>query len=418
MTQGVSSRGRRAGRALVVLGAAAFGLSGCGSASPPVEHRGDIVTPAHGELTAADVGTAQTAFGLDLLHAVCAHSPGENLVLSPTSAAEALGLIYPAAGGTAAEDLGILLHLPQWSPELEAAAADHTVALASLAHEGPTSGPDLRDSLRLSNRIWTAPGVEPVQAYLDAAATAFGAAVYSVDFPGDPQGATDQINDAVREDTAGLIDGLFDEPLSAGTRVVLTDALHLQARWSVPFRDTAPTPFDAPVGLVSVEMMTGALGVGHAAAGWQAVDLSYREETLSATAILPPVGTDPCAIDSEALGALADAEPHEVDVALPRVTIEQTHRLLDPLRELGLPVDGDFSGFGEEGLVVSEIVQKTYLAVDEDGTVAAAATGGAMTGSAPLGRELVQFDHPYLLLLTDTATGSPLFIAIVADPSS
>lgn len=411
---------RRARRLLLTagLGAVVAGLTGCGSSAPIVEHRGEVMAVAPGALTGVDVGAAQTAFGLDLLGAVCAQRPGENLVLSPTSAAEALGLLYPAAGGQTAESVGALLHLPAWSPDLVAAMADHTGALAALAKDGPTDGPDAPDSLQMSNRIWTALGVEPEQGYLDDVATAFDAAVHSVDFAGDPGGATDRINQSVREDTRGLIKALYDAPLPASTLVVLTNALYLHARWAVPFTETIPAPFAAPTGQTSVDMMTGAWGLGRAADGWQSVVLPYRDGTLTATAILPPVGTDPCAVDATVLSSLAASGTTEVSVALPRVTIEQTHELLDLLQGLGLPADGDYSRLGQAGLSISGVVQKAYLAVDEDGTVAAAATGIGLAGAAPVERELVTFDRPYLLLLTDTATASPLFVAVVADPSA
>ena len=92
-----------------------------------------------GSLTAGDVAEAQTAFGLDLLHAMCAGAAGGNVLLSPTSAAEALGLLYPASAGPIAEDLGSRLHLPAWSADLVAALQGHTRALTGLAHEGTST---------------------------------------------------------------------------------------------------------------------------------------------------------------------------------------------------------------------------------------------------------------------------------------
>ena len=84
-------------------------------------HRGDAVDVPAGALTAGDVGDLQTAFGVDLLHAVCDQASGENLLLSPTSAAESLSLLYPAAGVETAAAFRAVLHLPEWSPDLVAA---------------------------------------------------------------------------------------------------------------------------------------------------------------------------------------------------------------------------------------------------------------------------------------------------------
>ena len=405
---------------LAAAACAAAVLAACGTAgATPVVHRGDSVAVRAGSLTARDVAEAQTAFAVDLLHAVCGRAPGENLLLSPTSAAEALTLLYPAARGETAEALGSVLHLPAWSPDLVAAVRDHTRALDGLRYDGDLDDDDAPDALQMSNRLWTAAGVRPDQGYLDAIATASDADVRALDFAGDPDGATDRINSTIDEDTRGIIEKLFDEPLDPGTTAVLTNAVHLKARWAVPFTDTRSAPFAAPSGEVTVEMMGGSSGAGRAVDGWQSVALPYRDGTLTAVAVLPPEDAAPCTIDAATLAELRVAEPEQVGVQLPRLMIEQSHQLLDVLSELGLPADGDWSALGADGAQITQVVQKTHLEVDEDGTEAAAATGVAMDVSAAgPPRSVIAFDRPFLFLLADTATQSPLFVTVVTDPSS
>jgi serpin B len=411
----MTGRTRRAGLTLV----AATLLAGCGGGATPVVHRGDVHEVALGSVSAQDVAAAQTAFGVDLLHVLCAQAPGENLLVSPTSAAEVLGLLQPAAGGETATALAGLLHLPDWSPDLVAAVRDHTAALDGLRYEGDLDDEDAPDSLQMSNRLWTAPDVEPDADYLDDIATAFDADVRALDFAGDPDGATERINTTVEEDTRGIIEELFADPLPSDTRLVLTNALHLKARWLTPFSPDSPeATFRAPSGEVSVPMMGGAEGTFRAAEGWQSVELPYVDGTLAAVAVLPPEGTDPCAVEATVLGALDAGDPATAAIRLPRLTIEQSHSLLGPLTELGLPVEGTYPAFGDGGLTITQIVQKTFLLVDEEGTEAAAATGGALAGSAAPVPEIVTFDRPFLFLLTDTETRSPLFVTVVNDPSA
>lgn len=403
-------------RAGLAVGAAAV-LTACGSGgATPLVLRGDVVPVPDGALTAADVARAQTAFGVDLLHAVC--DTGEaDVLLSPTSAAEALGLLYPAAAGATAEAMAAVLHLPAWSPDLVAAVRDHTQALAGLRYDGDPDDEDAPDALQLSNHLWTASGVQPDPRYLDDLATASGADLRALDFAGDPDGATERINSTIAEETHGLVDGLFDEPLAPGTRAVLTNALHVHARWAAPFTSTDPAPFAAPSGAVDVDMMSGSSGTARTADGWRSVELSYRDGTLSAVAVLPPEDVDPCAVDAPTLAALAAAEPEGVGVRLPRLRLEQTHQLLEPLAALGLPAAGDWPALGAGDVEISQVVQKTYLDLDEDGTEAAAATGVAVGISGAVPVSVVSFDRPFLLVLTDTATRSPLFVAAVHDPS-
>ncbi len=402
------------------LALAATALAGCGTAgAAPEVHRGDAVAVQPGDLTARDIAEAQAAFGVDLLHAVCREAAGENVLLSPTSASVALSLLYPAARGGTADDFGALLHLPEWSPDVVAALHEHTQALDALRYDGDLDDEDAPDSLQTSNRLWTVTGLEPDPRYLDDLATAFDAGVQSLDFAGDPVGATDRINEAVEEDTRGIIEELFAEPLEPNTVAVLTNALHLNAQWATPFTDTRPAAFAAPSGEVEVDLMGGGSGSLRTADGWQAVELPYRDRTLAAVAVLPPEGTDPCAVDAATLAAVQEAEPEDAGVQLPRMRIEQTHQLLDVLAALGLPVEDDYSGLGRGGLFISQVVQKTFIDLDEEGTEAAAATGVAvMESAAPAPQQVVTFDRPFLLLLTDAATRSPLFMAAVQDPSS
>jgi len=416
---GAVARSARGPRLAVAIGATAA-LTACGAAgAAPLVHRGDVVPVRLGSLTAQDIAQAQTAFGVDLLHAVCEQGASANVLLSPTSAAEALGLLYPASRGRTAQEFGGVVHLPEWSPDVVAAAREHTTSLAGLRYDGDRDDEDAPDSLQMSNRLWTVTGLEPDPRYLDDIATAFDAEVQSLDFVRHPVESTDRINSAVEHDTRGIIEELFAEPLGTGTVAVLTNAIHLKARWAVPFTSAHPAPFAAPSGEVSVDMMSGAYGTGRAAGGWQAVELPYRDATLSAVAVLPPEGSDPCTVDAATLSAIQEAEPQDVAVQLPRMRIEQTHDLLDVLAGLGLPIQGDYSGLGGEDLYISQVVQKTFIDVDEAGTEAAAATGVVVEESAAATPErVVSFNRPFLFVVTDTETGSPLFVAAVQDPAS
>jgi serine protease inhibitor len=83
-----------------------------------------------------------------------------------------------------------------------------------------------------------------------------------------------------------------------------------------------------------------------------------------------------------------------------------------------LPLVGDYSGLGASDDQISTVVQKVVMKVDRQGTKAAAATGVGVTTLARVGGQTVRFDRPFLLLLEDTATHTPLFLARVADPTT
>ena len=89
-----------------------------------------------------------------------------------------------------------------------------------------------------------------------------------------------------------------------------------------------------------------------------------------------------------------------------------------PLAAMGLPLNGDYTGLGPADSQISDVVQHDAMDVTPAGTTAAAATGvavgTAIRAPAPL---TLRFTQPFLLLLEDTATHTPLFLALITDPS-
>jgi serpin B len=80
----------------------------------------------------------------------------------------------------------------------------------------------------------------------------------------------------------------------------------------------------------------------------------------------------------------------------------------------------DFSGMtGKKDLLISKVIHKAFVAVDEKGTEAAAATGVVMAPSAgPVREEPAVFraDHPFIFLIRDKKSGSILFMGRLANP--
>ena len=87
--------------------------------------------------------------------------------------------------------------------------------------------------------------------------------------------------------------------------------------------------------------------------------------------------------------------------------------------------DRGTEGFGRNRLrsvlVISQVAHEAYISVDEDGTEAAAATGVvavATSGHVVTAHPIVTVDHPFLFAITDTKTGTPLFLGRVTDPTA
>ena len=85
---------------------------------------------------------------------------------------------------------------------------------------------------------------------------------------------------------------------------------------------------------------------------------------------------------------------------------------------MGLPLDGDYTGLGAADTQISELVQQVTMDVTPAGTTAAAATGVAVGTAERAAPPLtLAFTRPFLLLLEDTATHTPLFLAQVTNPA-
>ncbi len=330
------------------------------SAKPPVqapapgvgaELVGKVQRVKLGSISAADIGAAQTQFGLDLLARRCTAAPTANDVLSPASAALALAMLDTGAVGSTRAALSKLLRLPSWSPQLIAALRDQHQALTTLKQ------------LKVSNRLYTQLGIHPQQQVLDDLATAEGAGLQTLDFAGHPQQATDAINQHVKADTNGLIPKLFDQPLDAATTTVLTNALYLDAAWAAPFQQAYDADFHTAAGsTVSVPLMSSQEDFGQlrTSGGWSSVTLPYTGGKLEAVVLMPTSPTAaPCAaVTPQQLVALTTGSPSDVTVDMPKLKLTQTSQLADDLAAMGLPLSGDYSGFGTTASI-SQVVQKT-----------------------------------------------------------
>jgi serpin B len=401
---------------LLSLAACGGGASGGDQTGPPVAGAavlvGKVRPVAIGSTTASDAGVAATAFGLDLFDKLCTAAPHANVTLSPASAAQALGMLDAGSSGKTRDAVGKLLHLPGWGSDVVAALHTQQASLAKISQ------------VKVSNHVFEQRGLAPTQQTLDDLRTAYDADLRQLDFADEPD-ATDAINSVISHDTDALIPKLFDDSLDASTRTVVADAILLDAKWQVPFPSSSPGTFHGDSGKdLTAPLMDNAEAsfASRTVDGWQSVVLPYRGGQLQAVAILPPASgaAAPCAAPTtDQLTSLTSGSSDAVGVVLPKLDLSLTLPLTHTLAAMGLPLQGDYSGLGAGDNQISEVVQKVVMKVDEQGTKAAAATGIGITESARLGpHDVVTFNRPFLLVLQDTATHTPLFLARVADPTA
>jgi serine protease inhibitor len=423
-------------RITAVVMLAALGVAGCGSAPPARPHFSSVISRGVAvREPAADprpYGAADTAFGLDMLAAWCRADPDANLVLSPASLATGLGMAYLGARGTTAQAMAGVLRLPvAGGPALEAGLQARSAALRGLDSPGVT--------LADSDQVWADPSLPTSASFLNAVATGYGAGLRRVPLLRSPGQAAQEINQAIAADTRGQIRQLLSPVALDGVGWVLTDALYLNAAWATPFQasQTSPGPFRTAAGQpVSARFLRGGAYRTVRAGGWTAVSLPYRGGQLAMVALLPPAGggcpvpgasalstmtsmlagTIPPGASNQAAGVSTNG------IALPKVSLSSNVSMKDLLSQLGMGIafspSADFTGLSPQACCIRLVQHAATLRVAEKGTVASAATAVGMAPTAVrLEPPSIVFDRPYLLLVTDTATGEPLFLARVADPA-
>jgi serine protease inhibitor len=415
-----------AGSALI--SAAALGLAACGSSAPAPLAGLTVARGVAAREPAASprpLGTADTAFGLGVLGAWCRTDPDANVVLSPSSLASGLGMAYLGAGGGTATAMAGVLHLPATGPALAAELQARSAALRGLSGPGVT--------VASSDQVWADQGLPPRASYLNAVATGYQAGVAQVPLRTDPDKAAAEIDRSISVTTRGHIPQLLDAASVQDLGWVLTDALYLNAAWASPFTvtNTEDGAFRTAAGRdVTAKFMRGGSFRWTESAGWSAVDLPYKGGRLAMVALLPPESAGGCALPSAGTlatmtGALAPGGGEVTDgttVGLPKLNLSDKASLEGLLSGLGMGVAfttaADFSGLSPEACCIGLVEQAATLQVTETGTVASAGTAVGMVPTSAMARPKVMFDRPYLLLVTDTRTGEPLFLARVADPAT
>ena len=379
-----------------------------------------------------DVAEGNNAFACDL-YAELTATGGGNVFFSPMSIRTALAMTYAGARGETAAQMARALHFGEGGDALHAAMGSYIADLNAGA--GPRTY-----MLAVANALWGQRGFEFLDGFLALNKEHYEAGLETLDFAGNSEGARRTINAWVEDKTNDKIKDLIPEGgVDSLTRLVLTNAIYFLGTWAEQFhRDvTKPMPFHAaPDREVEVPFMYQQEHFRYAELdGVQVLEMAYKGGRLAMTIILPGEVDGLAAVeeslDGDKLGSLIEALGHsEVKVYLPKFKIESSFSLADVLRKLGI-VDAfivdeaDFSGMTlartpDESLYISEVLHKTYVDVNEEGTEAAAATAVIMrAGAAPGPPEeppTFRADHPFIFLIRDTHTGAVLFMGRLADP--
>ncbi len=374
--------------------------------------------------------TGNTRFAFNLYQQV--RGEPKNLIYSPYSISLALAMTYAGARTETEQQMADALQFTLPQDRLHPAFNALDLALANRAAPlSPAGGQGFK--LRIVNRLWGQAGYSFLAEFLDVLAENYGAGLALLDFIAATEASRVAINNWVSEQTAGRIADLIPQgTIDASTRLVLTNAIYFKAAWSQQFdeRDTLDKPFNLLDGSqVTVPMMRQTASFGYATGdGYQVVELPYEGHQLSMVVLLPAAGRfdefeaqlDGARVESTVSGISS----RRLDLSMPKFTFTLDLGLKAVLGALGMPIAfsdlADFSGMnGARDLLIGDVIHKAFVAVDEQGTEAAASTAVIVIATAvPTEPESVVIDRPFLFIIRDRQTAAILFVGRVLNPLS
>lgn len=376
------------------------------------------------------LSSANTLFALELFQTLNESSPTGNIFFSPFSISSALAMVILGAKGSTAAQLSKTFHFDS--------VEDIHSRFQSLNAEVSKRGAS--HTLKLANRLYGEKTYNFLPEYLASTQKMYGADLAPVDFLHASEDARKEINQWVKGQTEGKI----PELLSVGvvdsmTKLVLVNAIYFKGMWEEKFmtEDTTDAPFRlSKKDTKTVKMMyqKKKFPFGYISdLKCKVLEMPYQGGELSMVILLPKDIEDESTglkkiekqITLEKLLECTKRENLEfidVHVKLPRFKIEESYTLNSNLGRLGVQdlfssSKADLSGMsGSRDLFISKIVHKSFVEVNEEGTEAAAATGGIATFCMLLPEEEFTVDHPFIFFIRHNPTSNVLFLGRVCSP--
>jgi serpin B len=339
-------------------------------------------------------------------------------------------MTYAGAEGATESEIAQALRFGLPEPALHAAFNSTARALDQRSEQlAPDSSGDGFE-LSIVNQAWGQQGYPFLESYLDVLAQHYDSGLFAVDF-GESEAVRQLINGWVEDQTAQRIKDLLPEgSLTVDTRLVLTNAIYFKASWLSEFDPdlTEDGSFQAPAGERQVSMMQQQLDALYVdGENYQALELPYVSPDVRMLFILPDEGAFSevsAKLDASFFSEVQDGmTTHTTTVTLPRFEFESENQLKGALSSLGMPgaftADANFDGLagGVEPLWIDQVYHKAFVALDEQGTEAAAATAVVISTESAKPVAEISFDRPFLFSIYDKPTGQILFLGQLVDPS-
>ncbi|XP_051721333.1 leukocyte elastase inhibitor-like isoform X1 [Ctenopharyngodon idella] len=294
--------------------------------------------------------------------------------------------------------------------------------------------------LSVANRLYGEQSYQFVEKFLSDTKRYYEAGLEKVDFKTKSEAARVNINKWVEKKTQEKIKDLLpEEAVDAMTRLVLVNAIYFKGNWEKKFPKEATRDGQfklnknqtKPVKMMQQKSKFPLAFIPEINS--QVLELPYVGKNLSMLIILPNEMED----DTTGLQKLEKAltyeklmewtkpevmRQQEVQVSLPRFKMEEKYDMKSLLISMGMEDVFDtqkvnLSGMSSNNdLVLSKVIHKAFVEVNEEGTEAAAATGAVMMTQCLIIPKFFNADHPFLFFIRHNPTKSILFYGRFCSP--
>ncbi|MDB5134727.1 MAG: serpin family protein [Mucilaginibacter sp.] len=372
-------------------------------------------------LTAAEQqnAVADNAFTFSLFKTVAAETTnGSNLFMSPLSVSLAMGMTGNGASGQTLTDINTAMNLTGFNQDQ--VNSYYNKLITDLPKLDPNT------TLKIANSIWYKQGFSVLPQFLQTDSSFYHAKMQALDFS-DPS-SLNTINTWVGNQTNGKITKIINE-IGPDDVMYLINAIYFKSTWLNKF-DPAKTQkmaFNlADNSQVQADFMHGTISVKtYAGNNATLLELPYSNSKFSMVIVMPAAGKTINDIIPSLDGAawqswMSNLLPASVDVLMPKFQFSYSVSLNNALTTLGMgsafTKDADFSRISAGGnLKITAVNHKAYVAVDEDGTEAAAATSVTVTATAVMEHQIT-INHPFIFVIREMNTGLILFAGTVNNP--
>ncbi|MDR1385631.1 MAG: serpin family protein [Planctomycetaceae bacterium] len=361
-------------------------------------------------MTALMLGTVLTGYGIaeepkktadfswDLFRTLVLQNPNENLACSPYGAELAIGAVGSGASGETESEIAAALNKQ----------GDWKQYAAALRISEEENSP-----LTVATAVWMQQGQTLQKDFCEMSEQNFGALIEQVDFVGNSGDALKKINVWCSEKTQGKIPILY-ENFAANTHCVLANAVHFAADWKYPFDKEATldgtfTLLNGTETTTKMMSQTSRMLYGETEKVVM-LEIPYKNKGYSMLILFPKNADDFSKIETEiSSGKLdtwrAELKISQINLRMPKFTIESKLTINESLKKLGIVTafthNADFSKInGKKDLYLSDVRQRIYVKVDEQGTEAAAATGAGFSVKSAIDAHSLYLNRPFLYLIT------------------